>query len=110
LKVPARSDAAACVEVSTLGGPVITGSEKALADIKAARPGRALYTITSSPLSPEGKAALDRIDHGDLGNAPVREATWGFHIGPLNAGGHRAVIARVAGRWRVVTRFMRWVS
>jgi hypothetical protein len=102
--------AAACVEIATLGGPVIVGSEKALAAIKAAKPSRALFSISSSPLSAEARAALDEIDHGFLGNAPVREAAWGFHIGPMNAGGRRAVIARIAGRWRVVTRFMRWVS
>lgn len=110
LQLPSTSEAAACVEVSTLGAPVIIGSERALSDIKAAKPGRALYSISSSPLSPEAKAAFDRIDHGFLGNAPVREASWGFHIASLNAGGHRAVIARVAGRWRVVTRYLRWVA
>jgi hypothetical protein len=113
LVVPAGSRALECLDVSTLGKPVILGSEKVLSGIKSGKPAIALHYISSSVLSPEAKAALERLDpaaRAALGGAPLREAEWSFHIAPLNGGGRRALVARVAGRWVVVTRFVRWVS
>jgi hypothetical protein len=113
LVVPEGSQAARCVDISTLGGPVIVGTEQTLATIKAGKPWLGIRHISSFPLSPEANHALDQLDpaaRAALGNAPLREAAWSFRIAPLNAGGRRAIIARVAGRWVVVKILFRWVS
>jgi outer membrane protein assembly factor BamB len=106
----AASDPSFCIEVPTLGGPLIVGSEKTIAALKA-RTGRLpVYRTGAHPLSPEGRERLRALDTKGVARTELREGSWGFHIAPLNAGGHRVVVARVGGRWRVVAELMRWVS
>jgi hypothetical protein len=108
-ELPDAPGASMCVEVPTVGGPVIVGRGAAVQSLKARRPELRVYSATVEPLSPEARARVQPFD-AILRGKPLSVAGWHMYRGPLNADSRQMVVVLVGGRWRPVAVFKRVIS
>jgi hypothetical protein len=99
----------ACLEVPTLGGPVLVGDEAAVKALKARLPELRVYHASAESMSPEARARVQPFQ-ATLRTAPLAVGKWGMYRASLNAEGRVMVVALVGGRWRPVAVFRRVIS